>query len=132
MGINTTLFIIDFGYRKAGVLLKVPDFIVWNRPVVKVKPLVASEYEACHEDRSVVFTGILPGHAALMAMFDVGPNDPDFVIKQGAQDCVNGIALRLEAFTQGEDMRNDVDRIMDKVAEKASQEFDIAPEKVFV
>jgi len=60
MGITTTLFIIDFGYRKAGVLLKVPDFIDWNKPVVKVKPIVANEYEARHEDRSVVFTGILP------------------------------------------------------------------------
>lgn len=131
MGINTTLFIIDFGFRKAGVLLRVPDCVVWNRPVVKVKPLVANEFDARHEDRSVVFTGILPGHAALMGMFDVGPGDPDFVIKQAAQDCVNGIALRLEAFAQGEDMRNDVDRIFDKVAEKASQHFDIAPEKVF-
>lgn len=130
MGITTTLLIIDTGYRKTGVYIRVPDFIDWMKPVIKIKPMVSSEYDARHNDRSVVLGGTLKGKAALMAMFDVGPETSDGEIKMAAQDCIDGITERLEAFAQGEDMRNDVDRMMDKVAEKASQHFDVDPKKV--
>jgi len=86
------------------------------------------------EDKVLVVVGRAKGPAgeyAFPAWFVYGDFTPFDVFQGRLQEAVNGISHDLRIVAEGGNPKGRVNDLTDKVAERASREFDIAPEEVF-